>query len=80
MKDQAKSKVLTSSLPPGVGAYSKALKAEKSSSPPSPVGGGAVVTNDWCITTYSKKYGNDFLSVQIFKRSFTAIRLNQWFV
>ena len=45
----AKSKVLTSSLPPGCGAYSRALKAEMSYSPPFPVGGGAVVTNDWCI-------------------------------
>ena len=29
-KGWAKSKVLTSSLPPGVGAYSRALEAEKS--------------------------------------------------
>ena len=42
------SKVLTSSLPHGGGVYSIALKDEKSSSPPFPVGGGAVVTNDWC--------------------------------
>ena len=42
MKGGAKSKVLTSSLPPGGGA----LEAEKS--PPFPLAGGAVVTNDWC--------------------------------
>ena len=31
-------------------AYTRALKIEKSLSPPIPVGGGAVSTNDWCIT------------------------------
>ena len=54
-------KVLTSSLPPGVGggAYSRALKAKKSLSPPFPVGGGAVVTNDWCIScTFSFSFFN----------------------
>ena len=40
VKGGAKSKVLTASLPPGGGAYSRALKAEKSQSPPFPVGGG----------------------------------------
>ena len=45
----AKSNVLTSSLPPGCGAYSRALKAEISYSPPFPVGWGAEVSNDWCI-------------------------------
>ena len=40
---------MTSSLPPGGGAHSRALKAEKSKSPPFPVGGGPVVTNDWCV-------------------------------
>ena len=49
MKGRAKSIVLTSSLSPGGGVYSKALKTEKSQSPPFPVGGGALVTNDWCI-------------------------------
>ena len=29
--------------------YTRALKSEKSLSPPIPVGGGAVDTNDWCI-------------------------------
>ena len=48
---RAKSQVLTSSLSPGGGAHSRALKAEKSLSLPFPAGGGggAVVTNDWCI-------------------------------
>ena len=45
-------KALTSSLPPWGGAHSRALKAEKSRSPPFPVGGGAVVTNDWCIIIF----------------------------
>ena len=40
-------------LPPvcllGGGAHSRALKAEKLLSPPFPVGGGAVLTNDWCM-------------------------------
>ena len=48
-KGGTKSKVLTSSLSPGGGAHSSALKAEKSQSLPVPVGGGALVTNDWCI-------------------------------
>ena len=43
-------RVLAFSFPLGDGAYSRALKAEKSYSTPFPVGGGAVVTNDWCIT------------------------------
>ena len=31
------------------GVYTRALKSEGSLSPPIPVGGGAVDTNDWCI-------------------------------
>ena len=38
MKGGAKSKVLTSSLPPGSGAYSRSLKAESHNPHPSPVG------------------------------------------
>ena len=38
-KGRAKCKVFTSSLSPAGGAYSRALKAEKSQSPPFPVGG-----------------------------------------
>ena len=49
MKGRAKSMVLTTSLSPGDGVYSRALKTKKSQFPPFPVGGGAVVTNDWCI-------------------------------
>ena len=48
-KGRANSKVLTSSLSPGDGFYSRELKAEKSQSLPLPVGWGAVGTNDWCI-------------------------------
>ena len=54
VKGRAKSIVLTSSLSPGGGVYSRALKTEKSQSPPFPVGGGAVVTNDWCINYLNK--------------------------
>ena len=54
MKGRAKSMVLTSSLFPGGGVYSTALKTEKSQSPPFPVGGGALVTNDWCINTMQR--------------------------
>ena len=41
--------VATISLSPQDGAYTRALKSEKSLSPPIPVGGEAVDTNDWCI-------------------------------
>ena len=44
MKGGTKSKVFSSSLHPGDGAHSRALKAENFL-----VGGGAVVTNDCCI-------------------------------
>ena len=44
------SRVVTISLSPLDGAYIRALKNEGSLSPPIPVGGGAVDTNDWCIT------------------------------
>ena len=44
-----KSRVVTISLFPLGGAYTRALKNEKSLSLPIPVGGGAVDTNDWCI-------------------------------
>ena len=43
------SRVVTISLSPHGGAYTRALKSKKSLSPPIPVGGGAVDTNDWCI-------------------------------
>ena len=42
-------KVGTISLSPQGGAFTRALKSENSLSPPTPVGGGAVDTNDWCI-------------------------------
>ena len=45
----AKSRVVTISLSLQGGAYTRALKSENSLSPPIPVGGGAVDTNDWCI-------------------------------
>ena len=44
----AKSRVATISLSPQGRPYTRALKSEKSLSPPIPVG-GAVDTNDWCI-------------------------------
>ena len=45
----AKSRGVTICLSPQGGAYTRALKSEKSLSLPIPVGGGAVDTNDWCI-------------------------------
>ena len=47
---RAKSRVVTISLSPQGGAYIRALKSEGSLSPPIPVGGGAVDTNDSCIS------------------------------
>ena len=49
MKDRAKCMVLTSSLSPGDGVYSRTLKTEKSQSLPFPIGGAALITNGWCI-------------------------------
>ena len=46
----AKSRVVTISLSPQGRAYTRALKSEKSLSLPIPIGGGAVDTNDWCIS------------------------------
>ena len=46
----AKSKVVSIRLSPQSGAYTRALKNEKSLSPSNPIGGGAVDTNDWCIS------------------------------
>ena len=43
------SRVVTNSLSPQGRAYTRALKSEGSLSPPIPVGGGAVDTNDGCI-------------------------------
>ena len=43
------SRVVTISLSPQGRAYTRALKNEKSLSPPILVGGEAVDTNDWCI-------------------------------
>ena len=37
-------------LSPVAGVNSRALKIEKSETPPFPVGGGAVVTNGCCIS------------------------------
>ena len=51
MYGEAKSRVVTISLSPQCKAYTRALKSEKALSPPIPVGGGAMDTNDWCITT-----------------------------
>ena len=50
VKGGAKSRVVTISLSPQGMAYTRALKSEKSLSTSIPVGGGAVDTNDWCIT------------------------------
>ena len=36
-------------MSPQCGGYSRALFCKKLLSPPIPVGGEAVVTNDWCI-------------------------------
>ena len=44
-----------------MGAYTRALKNEKTLSPPLPVGGGAVDTNDWCITLKEKRGGGVLL-------------------
>ena len=41
---------MTLSRSPQYRAFSRAVMDEKSLSPLFPVGGGAVVTNDWCIT------------------------------
>ena len=48
----AKSRVVTFSLSPQGGAYSRALKCEGSLSQPISVGGGAVDITDWCITVW----------------------------
>ena len=57
VKGEAKIRVVTISLSPQGGAYTRARKSEKSLSPPIPVGvcwgGGGVDTNDWCITANS---------------------------
>ena len=45
----SRNRVVTISLSPQGGAYTMALKNKKSLSPPIPVGGGAVDTNDWSI-------------------------------
>ena len=52
MKGRATSKVLTSSLAPVGRAYSRALKAEKSYSPPFPIGGGGSLHDP--LTVYVK--------------------------
>ena len=49
MKGGAKSRVVTIRISPQGTAYTRALKSEKTLSPPIPVVGGAVDTNDWCI-------------------------------
>ena len=46
-KGRGKEQSLTSSLPPGSGAHSRALKLKSHNPRP----GGAVVTNDWCTTS-----------------------------
>ena len=43
------SRIVTISLSPQGGAYTRALKSEKSLSPPIPIGGQPLDTNDWCI-------------------------------
>ena len=50
----ANSRVVIITLSPQGGAYTRALKVEKSLSSPIPVGGGVVDTNDWCIMLFSK--------------------------
>ena len=49
VQGRAKSRVVTISLSPQGEAYIRAVKSEGSLSPPIPVGGGAVDTNDLCI-------------------------------
>ena len=51
----AKSRVVTISLSPQGGIYFMALKSEGSLSPPIPIGGGAVDTNDWGIKDKVKR-------------------------
>ena len=45
-----KSRAMTLSRSPQYRAFSRAVVDEKSLSPLFPVGEGAVVTNDWCIS------------------------------
>ena len=45
-----KSRAMTRSMSPQCSAFSRAVMDEKSLSPLFPVGRGAVVTNDWCIS------------------------------
>ena len=56
MKDGAKSRVITISSFPQDSAYTRALKSETSLSPPIPVGGGGVDTNDWCIRKHCSAF------------------------
>ena len=49
MKDGDKSRDMTASLSQQGGAYTWALKSEKSPAPLFQVGGEVVVTKDWCI-------------------------------
>ena len=51
-----KSRAMTLSRSPQYRAFSRAVMDEKSSSPLFPVGGGTVVTNDWCISSRVKWY------------------------
>ena len=63
------------SLPPVCAAYSRALKAEMPQSPPFPVGGRAVVTNDLCTIAakiWSKKETNSH------SRFCSILRTNLW--
>ena len=52
VKGGAKSRVVKFSLSPQDGAFIRALNSEGSLSLPIPIGGGAVDTNDWCISQY----------------------------
>ena len=60
--------VVTISLSPQGRAYTRALKSEKSLSPPIPVGGGAVDTNYWCIIAAWILTGDPQLGTKMFNR------------
>ena len=59
-----KIRVVTNNLSPQGRAYTRALKIEGSLSPPIPVGGGAVDTNDWFISRVDNSVDPDQLASQ----------------
>ena len=49
------SSAMTISVSPQGGAYTRALKSEKSLAPLCPIGREAVITNGWCIMVLCQK-------------------------